>query len=191
MNNFPLFFKLYICIYIYIYIYIYIFKAGQESTFSSFKLFAAKSSDSETLENFLQEVVVLKNLQHPHLLPVVGVCLTASDDPIIVTPFMATEDLKSFIGEPSKVSSCRSNCRSHWPLTLISHIDLTLTSPIDLSHWLLTLTSHIDLSCWSLTLTSHIDLLVINVRGLARSWLRKVPPPSVNYQIKGWWCWWF
>nr|KAG5704612.1 hypothetical protein BaRGS_031876 [Batillaria attramentaria] len=66
------------------------------------KTLQAKSSETETLQKFLQEVAMLKNLTHPHLLPVVGVCLTASDDPMVVCPFMATEDLKSYIGEPSK-----------------------------------------------------------------------------------------
>lgn len=66
------------------------------------KTLQAKSSDADTLRSFLNEVVYLKNLHHPNLLPVVGVCLTESDDPVIITPFMATEDLKSFIAEPSK-----------------------------------------------------------------------------------------
>ncbi|KAL8618189.1 hypothetical protein ACOMHN_059196 [Nucella lapillus] len=66
------------------------------------KTLQAKTSDSEALQKFLKEVVVLNSLQHPHVLPVVGACLTASDDPMVVTPFMATEDLKSYIGEPSK-----------------------------------------------------------------------------------------
>lgn len=64
---------------------------------------AAKVSEVEAIQNFLQETALLKDLQHPHLLPVVGVCITASDDPMVVSPFMATEDLKSYIREPSKV----------------------------------------------------------------------------------------
>ncbi|XP_076468636.1 plexin-A2-like isoform X2 [Babylonia areolata] len=66
------------------------------------KTLQAKNSDSEAIQNFLKEVVVVNSLQHPHLLAVAGVCLTASDDPMVVSPFMATEDLKSYIGEPSK-----------------------------------------------------------------------------------------
>lgn len=79
------------------------FQRGEDKSAQvAVKTLQAKSSEAETLQRFLQDVCVLKNLSHPNLLPVVGVCLTASDDPMIVSPFMATEDLKSYIGEPSK-----------------------------------------------------------------------------------------
>ncbi|KAK6175621.1 hypothetical protein SNE40_014038 [Patella caerulea] len=66
------------------------------------KTLQGKGTENERLENFLQDCVILKDLQHPNILTLVGVCITASDDPILIMPFMATEDLKSFIREPSK-----------------------------------------------------------------------------------------
>ncbi|ESO84361.1 hypothetical protein LOTGIDRAFT_73042, partial [Lottia gigantea] len=66
------------------------------------KTLQCKGNDSETIQTFLQDTVVLKDLQHPNILPLVGVCVTVSDDPLIIMPFMATEDLKSYIREPSK-----------------------------------------------------------------------------------------
>ena len=59
------------------------------------------------MQTFLQDTATLKNLQNKHILSVVGVCVTTSEEPMIIMPFMATEDLKSYIREPSKVSYVR------------------------------------------------------------------------------------
>ncbi|XP_025108033.1 plexin-A2-like isoform X2 [Pomacea canaliculata] len=78
-------------------------RGDDKSSQVAVKTLQAKVSEVEAIQNFLQETALLKDLQHPHLLPVVGVCITASDDPMVVSPFMATEDLKSYIREPSKM----------------------------------------------------------------------------------------
>ncbi|XP_071081930.1 hepatocyte growth factor receptor-like isoform X2 [Haliotis cracherodii] len=66
------------------------------------KTLQGKNTEVEAMQAFLQDTVLLKDLQHPNILSVVGVCVTASDDPTVIMPFMATEDLKNFIREPSK-----------------------------------------------------------------------------------------
>ena len=57
----------------------------------------------ENTQQFVQDVAQARDLSHPHLLRVLGVSVAPGEDPIIVTPFMATEDLGSYIREPSKV----------------------------------------------------------------------------------------
>ncbi|KAK3804123.1 hypothetical protein RRG08_047200 [Elysia crispata] len=56
----------------------------------------------ENTQQFVQDVAQARDLSHPHLLRVLGVSVAPGEDPIIVTPFMATEDLGSYIREPSK-----------------------------------------------------------------------------------------
>lgn len=63
----------------------------------------ARRSEAEALQQFLQDVALARDLSHPHLLRVVGAVISPSDDPIVVMPFMATEDLGSYIREPAKV----------------------------------------------------------------------------------------
>ncbi|GFO15466.1 hepatocyte growth factor receptor, partial [Plakobranchus ocellatus] len=69
------------------------------------KEIAAKILQAQTtdIHQFLQDVAKAKDLSHPHLLPVLGASLGPGEDPIVITPFMATEDLRSYIREPSKV----------------------------------------------------------------------------------------
>lgn len=47
---------------------------------------------------------MMQDVQHPNVLPVVGVCLTASDDPLVVLPYSEHRDIKAYIRQPSKVS---------------------------------------------------------------------------------------
>nr|KAI8732931.1 plexin-A2-like isoform X2 [Biomphalaria glabrata] len=66
------------------------------------KTLLACRSEAEALQQFLQDVAMVRDLSHPHLLRVVGAVVSASDDPIVVMPFMATEDLGSYVREPAK-----------------------------------------------------------------------------------------
>ncbi|RUS75195.1 hypothetical protein EGW08_017054, partial [Elysia chlorotica] len=59
-------------------------------------------SRSENTEQFVRDVAQVRDLSHPHLLRVIGASVAPGEDPIVVTPFMATEDLGSYIREPSK-----------------------------------------------------------------------------------------
>ncbi|KAH9518964.1 Macrophage-stimulating protein receptor [Bulinus truncatus] len=69
------------------------------------KTLLACRSEAEALQQFLQDVAMVRDLSHPHLLRVVGAVVSASDDPIVVMPFMATEDLGSYVREPAKTLS--------------------------------------------------------------------------------------
>lgn len=69
-----------------------------------FLILPARRSEAEVLQQFLQDVAMARDLSHPHLLPVVGAVISPSDDPMVVMPFMATEDLGSYVREPAKVS---------------------------------------------------------------------------------------
>ncbi|BFZ10473.1 hypothetical protein BsWGS_13510 [Bradybaena similaris] len=69
------------------------------------KTLQARRSEAEALQQFLQDVALARDLSHPHLLRVVGAVISPSDDPIVVMPFMATEDLGSYIREPAKTLS--------------------------------------------------------------------------------------
>ncbi|XP_012936725.1 plexin-B1 [Aplysia californica] len=69
------------------------------------KTLQAQRSEAEALQQFLQDVAMARDLSHPHLLRVVGAVVSPSDDPIVVTPFMATEDLGSYVREPAKMLS--------------------------------------------------------------------------------------
>lgn len=59
-------------------------------------------SRAENTQQFVQDVAQARDLSHPHLLRVLGASVGPGEDPIVVTPFMATEDLISYIREPSK-----------------------------------------------------------------------------------------
>jgi len=54
--------------------------------------------DSDEVENFLTECVLMKNINHPNVLGLLGVCLDSENGlPYIVLPFMANGDLKTFL----------------------------------------------------------------------------------------------
>ena len=50
------------------------------------------------MESFLNECVVMKTIEHPNVLGLLGVCLITKDGiPYIILPFMENGDLKSFL----------------------------------------------------------------------------------------------
>ena len=54
--------------------------------------------DSDEVENFLTECVLMKKTNHSNVLGLLGVCLdTETGLPCIVLPFMANGDLKRFL----------------------------------------------------------------------------------------------
>ena len=55
-------------------------------------------SDNHT--SFLKECIVMKKLDHPNVLPLLGVCIESnyeSGSPFMILPFMSNGDLKSYI----------------------------------------------------------------------------------------------
>ncbi|XP_014769592.1 plexin-A1 isoform X1 [Octopus bimaculoides] len=60
------------------------------------------NTDQKALQQFLRDSLVFKELQHKNVLPIFGVCLTISDDPVVVVPYMETVDLRTHIRDSSK-----------------------------------------------------------------------------------------
>lgn len=60
------------------------------------------STDKETIDNFLKQCAVLKDLQHPNILVMSGVCLSSSEPPLIILPNLQRGDLKNYIKDSSK-----------------------------------------------------------------------------------------
>ena len=59
---------------------------------------------TDSLAEFLQTVAKYRDLQHPGVTPITGVCITVSDDPIVVTPYAQNGDLKSYVRDSNRVS---------------------------------------------------------------------------------------
>ena len=57
----------------------------------------AQSSDEDLME-FMSESAIMMAFDHPNVLNLLGVCLETEDNlPIIILPYMANGDLKSFL----------------------------------------------------------------------------------------------
>ena len=50
------------------------------------------------MESFLNECVLMKKIEHPNVLGLLGVCLNTEDGiPYIILPFMENGDLKTYL----------------------------------------------------------------------------------------------
>ena len=58
------------------------------------------------MESFLKEGVMMKNFDHPHVLRLLGVSMNEGDFPMVILPYMANGDLRSYVKDKSRVSSC-------------------------------------------------------------------------------------
>ncbi|XP_077993209.1 uncharacterized protein LOC144447178 [Glandiceps talaboti] len=56
----------------------------------------------EDFRTFMMEGLIMKDFDHQHVLPLLGVCLQRGGIPLIVLPYMKNGDLKSFITNPQK-----------------------------------------------------------------------------------------
>ena len=64
----------------------------------TFYYLSAEASSSEEVDDFIAESAIMLDFHHPNVLRLVGVCFDTEDNlPIIVLPFMANGDLKSFL----------------------------------------------------------------------------------------------
>ena len=55
-------------------------------------------SSSENINDFVKESILMLGFQHPNVLKLLGVCFDTEDGlPLIVLPYMANGDLKSFL----------------------------------------------------------------------------------------------
>ena len=71
-----------------------------------FQLCICVDSDlnQKAVENFVQEGIIMKNFNHPHVLSLLGLCLGYKKEPMVILPFMANGDLRSYVKDKSRVS---------------------------------------------------------------------------------------
>jgi len=46
----------------------------------------------------------MKNFNHPHVLSLLGLCLGYKKEPMVILPFMANGDLRSYVKDKTRVS---------------------------------------------------------------------------------------
>jgi len=67
-------------------------------------------SNLSAIKDLVAESEVMKQFDHPNVLPLLGVCVDPDDDDVfkVVLPFMANGDLRSFLKcnrvEPNKIN---------------------------------------------------------------------------------------
>ena len=64
---------------------------------------------NENLQSFLNECVLMKKLNHPNVLPILGICLESNDEtglPFMLLPFMVNGDLRSYLKKKRKNAAC-------------------------------------------------------------------------------------
>lgn len=59
--------------------------------------------EQHTVEAFLKEGVIMKNFNHPHVLKLLGVCVNSQENPMVILPYMANGDLRSYVKDKKKV----------------------------------------------------------------------------------------
>ena len=60
---------------------------------------------NENLKSFVNEWILMKKLDHPNVLPILGICLESSHErglPFMIMPFMLYGDLKSYLKKKRK-----------------------------------------------------------------------------------------
>ena len=67
-----------------------------------------ESLDDETFEAFLQEGMRMKNFDHPHVLQLYGIAMSTEQYPMVILPYMANGDLRSYVKEKSRVRKLKN-----------------------------------------------------------------------------------
>ena len=73
------------------------------------RFFFPDFDDPEDVEKFIREGVMMRGLDHKHVLSLIGVCLDSDVErclasPLIVLPFMKNGDLRTFLRDGNNVS---------------------------------------------------------------------------------------
>ena len=55
------------------------------------------------MTSFLEEGVVMKKFDHPHVLRLLGVGVGDKDEPMVIIPYMSNGDLRSYVRNKEKV----------------------------------------------------------------------------------------
>ncbi len=62
--------------------------------------------NTQTMESFLKECLIMKNLSHPHVLQLLGIAFDSFGHPMIVLPYMVKGDLRTYVKNKDLVSEC-------------------------------------------------------------------------------------
>ena len=68
-----------------------------------YRFITGESLDDETFEAFLQEGMRMKNFDHRHVLQLYGIAMSTEQYPMVILPYMANGDLRSYVKEKSRV----------------------------------------------------------------------------------------
>ncbi|XP_023930655.1 plexin-B-like [Lingula anatina] len=64
------------------------------------KTFQGKGADIQHLDEFLREGALMTSFRHDHVLTILGICFEVDGNPMIILPYMANGDLKTYIENP-------------------------------------------------------------------------------------------
>ena len=72
--------------------------------------FCAGMFSSSDMESIVSEIVKMKEFHHPHIMPLIGVCLDAGPGVSIVMPFMANGNLLEYLKRERPTLEMDENC---------------------------------------------------------------------------------
>ena len=64
--------------------------------------------NNQVIENFLQEIIIMRQFDHPNVLSLIGISVH-NNNPCAILPLMANKDLKLFLKTCGKVSKTFQN----------------------------------------------------------------------------------
>ena len=73
-------------------------------------LFPDITLDHTSYEDFLKEGLLMRDFSHPNVLSLTGVAIADHGMPMIVLPFMANGNLKTYIMKPKVEVRIENNC---------------------------------------------------------------------------------
>jgi len=70
--------------------------------------------NQEAIESFLAEGVIMKDFNHPHILRLLGMSIDERGNPMVILPYMANGDLRSYVKDKTRVRSHDIQLLSDW-----------------------------------------------------------------------------